>query len=195
MAAFIRNRTLTTSNKGTKSLFQAMWEKKSNLHNFHLFGCRSHVHIPENFRRKLNLKTKECIFLGYTEGVKVGVFKHVAIGQKFVPHDAIARGVRLNSKPLARRSLGYQGKKSTVEVNPKRPEEDPHELEVRSPTTGEDSITTQEYNNKSLMKHEEIPVRHPRQPLVRFKHKWDFTTQTKDKLEPLTAAKASGSVH
>lgn len=41
MATFIRNRTPTTSNKGTISLFEAMWGQKPNLHNLPLFGCKS----------------------------------------------------------------------------------------------------------------------------------------------------------
>lgn len=91
-----------------------MWGQKSNLYNLLLFGYKSQVHISNTLREKLDLKTKNCIFLGYAEGVKVGVFKHVTTGQRFVLHDAIDGSVRLNSKPITKFSPKYQGKRGTA---------------------------------------------------------------------------------
>lgn len=107
-----------------------MWGQKSNLHNFLVFGCKPQVHIPHTFREKLDPKTKDCIFFGYMEGIKVGVFKPVAIGKRFVSHNAIAGSVRLNSKPIARSSLGYQGKRGTAKVSLEQPKEDEHEKKL-----------------------------------------------------------------
>lgn len=70
MATFIRNCTPTTSNKGTISPFEAMWGQKPNLHNLPLFRCKSHVHILDTLKGKLDPKTKDCIFLEYADKVK-----------------------------------------------------------------------------------------------------------------------------
>jgi hypothetical protein len=100
--------------------------QKLNLYNLPLFRCELQVHIPDTHRGKLDPKTKDCIFLGYAEGVKVGVFEHVATGQWFVLGDAVVGSVRLNSEPITRLSLTFQGKKATAEVNLERPKEDRH---------------------------------------------------------------------
>jgi hypothetical protein len=83
IANFIRNRTPTILNKGTMLSFEAMWGHKPNLHNLPLFGCKSQVHVLDTLRRKLNPKMKDCIFLGYAEGLKASVFERVAPGQRF----------------------------------------------------------------------------------------------------------------
>ena len=31
-----------------------------------MFGCRAFAHVPDNERSKLDGKSKECIFLGYS---------------------------------------------------------------------------------------------------------------------------------
>lgn len=84
MATFITNCTVTTLNKRTISMFEVMWRYKPNLHNLPLFGYKSHVHILDTLRWKLKPKTKDCIFLGYAEGVKARVFEHMATCQYFV---------------------------------------------------------------------------------------------------------------
>lgn len=45
------------------------------------------------------------------------------------------------------------------------------------------------------MGYHEIPVRQPKQPLVRFMHEWALTIEVEDELEPLTVVEASRSVH
>jgi hypothetical protein len=129
------------------------------------------VRVIDTLKGKLDPKTKDCIFLGYVEGVKASVFKHVATGQRFVLHDVVVESVRFNSEPIAGGSLGYQGKKGTSEVNPEPSEEDPYEVESRSPVTRGSSTYTQEHDDDPLMGYEGILARRPRQPHVRFMHK------------------------
>jgi transposase InsO family protein len=100
ISAFIRHCTPTTLNKGTVSPFKAMWGQKPNLYDLFLFGCKSQVHIHDTLTGKLNPKTKDCIFLGYAKGVKVGVFEGMAIVQQFVSRDTVVRSVRLNSERI-----------------------------------------------------------------------------------------------
>jgi hypothetical protein len=66
----------------------------------------------------------------------------VATSQRFVSRKAVVKSVRLNSKPIARSSLEYQGKKSTNEVSLKQPEEDQLEVELQSPLIGKNSTTS-----------------------------------------------------
>jgi hypothetical protein len=66
------------------SPFEAMWGQKPNFHNLPLFGCKFQVHISNTLHRKLDAQMKDNIFLEYAEGVKAGVFNHVASGQRFV---------------------------------------------------------------------------------------------------------------
>lgn len=101
-----------------------MWGQIPNLHNLLLFGFKSHVHILDTLRGKLDPKTKDYIFLGYTEGVKVGVFEYVATSERLVLRDVVVRSVRLNLEQIAGSSPRYEGKKSTSEVNPEPLKED-----------------------------------------------------------------------
>lgn len=195
MATFISNRTPTTSYKGIMSPFKAMWGQKPNLHNLPLFKCKSQVHVPDTLRRKLDPKAKECIFLGYAEGVKGGVFKHVATGQRFVSHDSVVGNVRLNFEPIARGSPTHQGKDRVTKVSSVQSEDNLYETQSLSPTTKGSSTYSNDYYDDLLMEYEEMPIRRPRQPPVRFIHKWALTPQVEDELEPLTVTKASRSVH
>lgn len=78
MAAFIKNWTPTTLDKDTISPFKAMWGQNSNFYNLPLFGCKSRVYIFDILTKKLNPKTKDCIFFGYAKGIKARVFEYVA---------------------------------------------------------------------------------------------------------------------
>jgi hypothetical protein len=43
---------------------------KPSVDHFHIFGCVSHVHIPNNKRVKLDAKSFKCILLGVSEESK-----------------------------------------------------------------------------------------------------------------------------
>jgi len=48
-----------------------MWNGKSiNYSSLHVFGCPAYVMYKSQERTKLDPKSKRCIFLGYTDGVK-----------------------------------------------------------------------------------------------------------------------------
>ena len=47
---------------------QRAWTGKDvSYKHLRVFGCRAFVHIPRDERSKLDKKTKQCIFLGYSE--------------------------------------------------------------------------------------------------------------------------------
>ncbi len=43
-----------------------VWTGKDvSYDHLHIFGCKAFVHIPKDERSKLDVKTRQCIFLGY----------------------------------------------------------------------------------------------------------------------------------
>ena len=54
-----------------KTPYEAWACKNPSLKHLKAFGCDSFVHIPKEKRSKLNNKSKECIFNGYKDGVKM----------------------------------------------------------------------------------------------------------------------------
>ncbi|KAK3020800.1 hypothetical protein RJ639_047756 [Escallonia herrerae] len=50
---------------------EEVWsDKQVNFSAMRIFGCPAYVHLRNKERSKLDPKSKECIFLGYEEGVK-----------------------------------------------------------------------------------------------------------------------------
>lgn len=93
------------------SPFEAMWGQKPNLHNLCLFGCKSQVYILDTVWEKLESKTKDCIFLGYTGGEKTKVFNYMAIKKWFVLQDVMVESMRLDLELVVGSFFGYQSKK------------------------------------------------------------------------------------
>lgn len=120
MAPFLWNQTPTTTNQGMALSFEAMWWQKPNLSNLLLFGYKAQVHILDVFCGKLNAKMKDCIFLGYANGVKARIFEHVVWGQQFVLQDAIVRIMRFNLEVpmlhMQRRSLSVLGWQNVIQL-------------------------------------------------------------------------------
>ena len=48
-----------------KTLEEAWSGRKPNLSHLKIFGCVCYVHVPDEVRTKLDLKSEECIFIGY----------------------------------------------------------------------------------------------------------------------------------
>jgi len=50
---------------------QEVWiGKKPSLSHLRVFGCDAYVHVPKEKRTKLDIKSKNCIFIGYKYGLK-----------------------------------------------------------------------------------------------------------------------------
>nr|PNR28058.1 hypothetical protein PHYPA_028650 [Physcomitrium patens] len=41
------------------------FQHKSNISNLRMFGCLGYIHIPKEQRKKIDNKTRKCLFLGY----------------------------------------------------------------------------------------------------------------------------------
>jgi hypothetical protein len=40
---------------------------KPSIANLRIFGCKAYAYIPKEKRRKLDIKTLECIYIGYAD--------------------------------------------------------------------------------------------------------------------------------
>jgi hypothetical protein len=50
---------------------QEAWSgMKSSISHFNFFGCVDYAHVPEELKRKLDDRSKKCIFVGYNEKYK-----------------------------------------------------------------------------------------------------------------------------
>ncbi|KFD46771.1 hypothetical protein M513_12352 [Trichuris suis] len=68
-ANYLRNRCLTKALRNVTP--EEAWSgRKPNLSHLKLFGCLAMVHIPARRRQKWDAKSKECIFVGYSETSK-----------------------------------------------------------------------------------------------------------------------------
>ena len=61
---FLRNRSPTKALQGVTPV-EAWTGKKPDVSNLHIFGCTAYAHVPKDERRKLESKTRRCVFLGY----------------------------------------------------------------------------------------------------------------------------------
>ena len=68
-AVYLRNRSLTKSVNGSKP-YEAWSGRKPAVIHLKVFGCVTYAHIPKEERRKLDVKAKRCVLLGYGITVK-----------------------------------------------------------------------------------------------------------------------------
>ena len=64
-AVNILNRTLSRTAPVTP--YEGWYGKKPNVSHFKVFGYSAYVHISQAPRKKLDPKSKKCIFVGYCE--------------------------------------------------------------------------------------------------------------------------------
>lgn len=64
ITVYILNRSLTSTLDGITP-YEEWYEKKPNVNNFRVFGCLAYAHVLDKNRRKLDPKTKACIFVGW----------------------------------------------------------------------------------------------------------------------------------
>ena len=68
-AAYLRNRSPTVAVKGMTP-FERWFGRKPSLSQLRIFGCDAYAHIAKEKRRKLDPKSKLCVFVGYGNYVK-----------------------------------------------------------------------------------------------------------------------------
>ena len=50
--------------------YQCLFGEKPRVDMMKVFGCLAYSHIPKDERKKVDVKTRKCIFLGYSTNVK-----------------------------------------------------------------------------------------------------------------------------
>ena len=68
-ATYLRNRSPTKAVAGMTP-HEAWTGEKPQVSGLRVFGCQAFVHIPKDDRRKLDSKSKKCVFLGYGANTK-----------------------------------------------------------------------------------------------------------------------------
>ena len=63
-----------------KTPFEAYTGNKPSIAHLQIFSCKAYVHVPQEKHQKLNKKTLECIYLGYSEHKKAFVLLHHSSG-------------------------------------------------------------------------------------------------------------------
>ena len=61
---YLKNRSPTTMLQG-KTPHKAWYGQKLDLSYLQILGCRAHLHVPKETRKKLDSHTKRCILVGY----------------------------------------------------------------------------------------------------------------------------------
>ena len=68
-AVYLKNLSPTTAVLG-RTPEEAWTGKNPSIAHLRAFGCKAFAHIPDNQRTKLDPKTKECTFVGYSSNQK-----------------------------------------------------------------------------------------------------------------------------
>lgn len=87
---YLINRWLT-STLVEKNPYEAWASKNPSLVYLKVFGCDSFVHIPKERRKKLNIKSEKCIFIGYKDIIKGYKLWNIATRNIFYNRDVIFR--------------------------------------------------------------------------------------------------------
>lgn len=69
LAVYVLNRSGTSTVKG-KTPYELWWGKPTSIENLHAFGTGVYVHVPKQKRRKMDPKSKKCIFVGFDDNIK-----------------------------------------------------------------------------------------------------------------------------
>lgn len=86
MAAYVVNRSVNRS-LGRKVPEEVWREKRIDVSNLKIFSTPVIVLIPEIYRKKLDPKSKQLVFVGYSETQKAMRCLDVKIGKVFVSRD------------------------------------------------------------------------------------------------------------
>uniref|UniRef100_A0A6V7M0T8 Integrase catalytic domain-containing protein n=1 Tax=Bracon brevicornis TaxID=1563983 RepID=A0A6V7M0T8_9HYME len=67
-AGYVQN--LLPTRVRDKTPFELFFDKKPDISHLRVYGCKAYAHIPKQMRLKLDNKTRECIFVGYSQESK-----------------------------------------------------------------------------------------------------------------------------
>jgi transposase InsO family protein len=85
-AAYIRNRCISSVLDG-KSAFEVVEGREPDLENLKVFGCVCYAHVPDEKRKKLDVKSEKCVFLGLSNVSKACIIENVSTKRIFTSRD------------------------------------------------------------------------------------------------------------
>ena len=80
-AVYLRNRSPAMAIKGMTP-FEALTGEKPNVEHLRVFGCAAYAHVAKDDRKKLDVKSRKCILLGYgteTKGYRLYDLRHAKV--------------------------------------------------------------------------------------------------------------------
>jgi hypothetical protein len=80
-AVHIINRSPTRTLKNSLTPFEAYTGNKPSIAHLCIFGCKAYAHVPQEKCQKLDSKTIECTYLGYSEHKKAYTLIHRSSGR------------------------------------------------------------------------------------------------------------------
>lgn len=118
-AVYVLNRCSTRA-LNNKTPDEAYYGTKPSVSHLRKFGCECFVHIPSERRKKLDDKSKKCIFLGYSEESKA--YRLYDVEDKKI---VTSRDVVFNERPHSVEDRGHATSSSTDEVIHQVPNQQP----------------------------------------------------------------------
>ena len=85
-AVYVRNRCVSNVLDG-KSAFEMVEGRIPDLEKLRVFGCICYAHVPDEKRKKLDVKAEKCIFLGLSNVSKAGIVENVSTKRIFTSRD------------------------------------------------------------------------------------------------------------
>ena len=87
-AAHILNR-VPTRTLVDRTPYEAFTGNKPSVSHLRTFGCKAHVHVPDEKRRKLDPKSLDCVYLGYADHRKAHRCLYVPTGRIIESRDVV----------------------------------------------------------------------------------------------------------
>ena len=126
-AAYLKNRSPTKALKSVTP-YEAWTKRKPDLRHLRIFGCKALVRIPTAFRKKLDSKSKECIFVGFSDNMKeyrlvdpvskkLEIARYVVFFETQFMSSDNASPFDLNDELQERTTIPVVMKKNLVEIN------------------------------------------------------------------------------
>ena len=134
-AAYVLNRCPTREN--TIIPAEKWYGKEADYSKLRTFGCIAYLHIPDQKRKKLDVKSRTCVFVGYapqgyrlwdleTEQIVIG--RDIRFDESTMFKDTIVNIVRVSA-------VSSESRETTSTVDADTPHSDPEITEEQSPST------------------------------------------------------------
>ena len=69
-ACYVKNRLPTSCLKDNQTPYECWYGRAPNVEHLRIFGCTAYVHVNDQARQKLDMKSEKMIFVGYQFGTK-----------------------------------------------------------------------------------------------------------------------------